>query len=98
MSADKESDQIRSADQIEIDLKRKRDELEQTVNELAGRLDPKALAQNAQDQAKEKANQAADKAKQFLGEAKEGNTQNIAILAGSALAFLGLVLLRKRRK
>lgn len=98
MSAATPEDQIRSAEQIDKDLKQKREELAATVNELAGRLDPKVLAQDAQDQAKEKANEAADKAKQFLEDAKNGNTQNIAVLAGSAAAVIALFFLRKHRK
>ena len=98
MSATKGEDQIRSADQIENDLKRKREELEQTVNELAGRLDPKNLAQDAQDQVKEKASEAADKAKDFFDEVKNGNLLNIAILSGSVLGSLGLLRRKLRHR
>ena len=98
MSATKGEDQIRSADQIEYDLKRKREELEQTVNELAGRLNPKNLAQDAQDQAKEKASEAADKAKDFFDEVKNGNLLNIAILSGAVLGSLGLLSRQLRHR
>ena len=98
MSATKGEDQIRSADQIENDLKRKREVLEQTVNELAGRLDPKNLAQDAQDQVKEKASEAADKAKDFFDEVKNGNLLNIAILSGAVLGSLGLLRRKLRHR
>ncbi|MGO1591279.1 MAG: DUF3618 domain-containing protein [Ancrocorticia sp.] len=98
MSPAKSEDQIRSAQQIENDLKRQREELANTVNELASRLDPKAIAQDAQDQAKEKANEAAEKARDFVDEVKSGNILYIGISAASALAGIGLIALRRRRK
>ena len=62
-SANIPEDKIRSAEQIEIDLQRKREELASTVNELAGRLDPKNLAKEASDQAKVKVAAFTDTAK-----------------------------------
>jgi len=97
VSPAKSGDEIRSAQQIENDIKRQREDLEQTVNELAGRLDPKNLAQDAQEQAKEKVTEAAGAAKDFLEEAKKGNLLNIAVLAGSAAACLGVVIRKARR-
>ena len=62
-SANIPEDKIRSAEQIEIDLQRKREELASTVNELASRLDPKNLAKEASDQAKVKVTAFTDNAK-----------------------------------
>ncbi|MCF2706081.1 DUF3618 domain-containing protein [Arcanobacterium haemolyticum] len=54
MSAPIDESKIRSAEQIEVDLKRTREEMAATVNELASRLDPKTLAKDAADQARDK--------------------------------------------
>ncbi|MFT3943796.1 MAG: DUF3618 domain-containing protein [Ancrocorticia sp.] len=62
-SANIPEDKIRSAEQIEIDLKRQREEIANTVNELAERLDPKNLAKEASDQAKVKVAEFTDTAK-----------------------------------
>jgi len=130
-SANIPEDKIRSAEQIEIDLHRKREELASTVNELADRLDPKNLAKEASDQAKvkvaaftdtakTKANEFADTAKtqassfaetaktqassfmdtakKTVGDAQNGDSRALGILAGSALALLGGIALILRRK
>ncbi len=73
-SANIPEDKIRSAEQIEVDLQRKREELASTVNELADRLDPKNLAKEASDQAKVKVaaftDTARTKANEFADTAK----------------------------
>lgn len=120
-SANIPEDKIRSAEQIEVDLQRKREELASTVNELADRLDPKNLAKEASDQAKVKvaaftdtartkanefadtaktqASSFADTAKKTVGEAQNGDSRALAILAGGTLALLGgLALLLRRKK
>ncbi len=109
-SANIPEDKIRSAEQIENDLQRTREELANTVNELAGRLDPKNLAKEASDQAKVKINAFTDTArtkassftetaKQTVDDAQNGDSRALAILAGGAAAVLtGITLLLRRKK
>jgi len=80
----------RSIEDIEAELRRTREEMTQTVNELAGRLDPKVVAKNAADQAKQKADTAANRVKALANDAKSGDLRAIGILAGSAVAVIGL--------
>lgn len=54
---------VRSAEQIEIDIARTRAALTATVDELSSRLDPKTLVSNATGQAKVKATAFASTAK-----------------------------------
>ncbi|MFT0847289.1 DUF3618 domain-containing protein [Actinomycetaceae bacterium L2_0104] len=103
-------DKIRSAEQIENDLKRTREDLAATVNELAGRLDPKNLAKEAGDQAKvkinaftntakEKATSFSEKAKRTVDDAKNGDARALAILGGGAAAVIaGIALVLRGRK
>ena len=88
----------RSVHDIEADLQRTRDELTNSVNELANRLDPKANVKAVTDSAKSKVSEFASKAKALPGDASEGDSSSIAILAGSAAtAGLALYLLIRRK-
>lgn len=109
-SANIPEDKIRSAEQIEVDLQHTREALANTVNELAGRLDPKNLVKEAGDQAKVKINAFTDSAKgrassfseaatQTVNDARNGDSRALAILAGASVAVLaGIAVLVKRRK
>lgn len=74
----------RSAADIEADLQRTRQELTEVVNELTTRLDPKANAKAAADQAKVKANEFVAKAKTVPADAQDGDASAIGILAAAA--------------
>ena len=110
---------VRSIAQIEADLQRTREEMAVTVNELAGRLDPKTLAKDAAEQAKEKASDlseaavekarafaftasefastASAKAKETIEDAKSGDSQALAYLAGAAAGVASLIAILARR-
>ncbi|WP_164505525.1 MULTISPECIES: DUF3618 domain-containing protein [unclassified Actinobaculum] len=83
----------RSIAQIEAELRRTREEMTQTVNELAGRLDPKVVAKAATDQAKKKAATATTRVKALVHDAKSGDLRAIGILAGSVVVVVGLGVL-----
>lgn len=79
----------RTAAEIEEDLRRSREELTRTVDEISGRLDPKRQAQAA-----------ADKGKAFVADVKSGEPRAVQIAAGVAAAVAGLVglaILRRNR-
>lgn len=78
----------RSAADIEADLQRTRQELTEIVDELATRVDPKANAKAAADQAKVKANEFAAKAKAVPTDASQGDTVAIGILVAAAATVL----------
>lgn len=84
----------RSVKDIEEELERTRLEMTATVNELAGRLDPKKLGKDAAESAKAKAKEAGDKAKEVLDDARHGDVKSIAIVAGAAAAAVGLIWLK----
>ncbi len=64
MSESLDESKVRSAEQIEHDLQRTREEMIATVNELANRLDPKTLAKDAAEQARDKVTTAAQTAQE----------------------------------
>lgn len=79
----------RSAAEIEDDLRRSREELTRTVDEISGRLDPKRQAQAA-----------ADKGRAFVDDVKQGEPRAVQIAAGVAAAvagIVGLAILRRNR-
>lgn len=81
----------RTPEQIEKDMQRVRDEMTATVNELAAKLDPKRLKEDAKTAASAKVNAAKEKAAGFFAAAKNGDRQAIGILAAAGTVILGLV-------
>ena len=63
-----------------------------TVNELAARLSPSNLANDAKQNVKAQFASATGKVKNLAGDAKGGDTKAIAILAAAALAVVGLIV------
>lgn len=88
----KDAEDKRSAAEIEKDLQRVREEMTATVNELAARLDPKRLKDDAKISAQQKLNQGKAKAQTLANDAAAGDTKSIAIIGGVALAVLGLIV------
>lgn len=80
----------RTAEQIEADLRRTREELTRTVDELAGRVDPRRHAAEAKDKAQAKATG-------FVDAVKSGDVKAIGAAVG-AVAALGLAIAVSRRK
>jgi len=79
----------RSAEEIEADLRRAREELTRTVDEITDRLDPKKQAQAA-----------ADKGRAFVDDVKAGEPRAVQIAAGVGAAIAGIVgiaILRRSR-
>lgn len=79
----------RTAAEIENDLRRTREELTRTVDEISGKLDPKKQAQAA-----------ADKGRAFVDEVKAGEPRAVQIAAGVGAAIAGIVglaILRRNR-
>ena len=95
---------------IEAQLAQKRAELSDSINELAGMLEPKRLgnlakkqaleaAAQAKEQALEKAGQAKASAMALVDDVRAGDTRAIAIVGGVALGLtLAVVLLAARRR
>lgn len=90
MSADKPETRKRTAAEIEADLRRAREELTRTVDEISGRVDPRKQAQEA-----------ADRGKQFLEDVKAGEPQAVKIAAGVAAVIItviaGIAIARRGR-
>lgn len=79
----------RTAAEIEADLRRSREELTRTVDEISDRIDPKKQAQAA-----------ADKGRAFVDDVKAGEPRAVQIAAGIGAAVAGIVgiaLLRRNR-
>lgn len=79
----------RTAAEIEEDLRRRREELTRTVDEISDRVDPRRQAQAA-----------ADKGRAFVDDVKAGEPRAVQIAAGVAAAVagvLGLAILRRNR-
>lgn len=91
-SAPKDAEDKRSAEEIQKDIERVREEMTATVNELAARLDPKLLAADAKMAAKEKVDLTKVKAQALASDAAAGDTKSIAIIGGVALAVAGLIV------
>ena len=92
--APRDAEDKRSAAEIERDIERVREELTATVDELAGRLSPDRLKQDLKAGAQEKLGAGKAKAQALVTDAKAGDKKAIGILAGSAAAVLGLVLIK----
>ncbi|VEI13582.1 DUF3618 domain-containing protein [Trueperella bialowiezensis] len=84
----------RSAAEVAADLERVRDEMTETVNELAARLHPDTLKEEATSFAKDKAAEGKVLFADFVEKVKAGDRQSIAIVAGAALG-LAIIVLRK---
>lgn len=84
----------RTATEVEKDLQRVREELTATVNELAGKLHPDNLKQEARSFAEAKFAERKEQAMGLVGDAKEGDKRALAIL-GSVVAVLALCVIRK---
>lgn len=88
----------RSADQIEADLARTREELAATIDALADKVSPKLQAARAAEHAKAKAASVSDAAKGFAGNVAHGKPKAIAVVAAVlGLAAGAIVLAAKRR-
>ena len=81
------------AQNLDIQLAQMREELSNTVNELAGRFTPEYLGGEAKKKAQEKVEDAKDSARNLLGEALSGDKRAVAILGGIAA---GAVLILAR--
>lgn len=93
---------------IEAQLAQIRAELSESINELAGMLDPKKLGEQAKeqalekvglakDQALEKVSQAKSSAMGLIDDARAGDTRAMAIVAGTAIGLtLAIGLLASR--
>ena len=88
MSTDQQQPK-RSAAEIEADLRRTREELTRTVDEISDRLDPRRQAQAA-----------ADKGRAFVEDVRAGEPRAVQIAGGVLAAIAGLVgiaILRRSR-
>ena len=82
---------------IEAQLAQIRAELSESINELAGMLDPKKLGEQAKEQALEKVGQAKSSAMGLIDDARAGDTRAMAIVAGTAIGLtLAVGLLASR--
>lgn len=89
--APKDAEDKRSAAEIQKDIERVRDEMTATVNELAARLDPKSLANDAKATAKLKVDESKVRAQALANDAAAGDTKSIAIIGGVALGVAALI-------
>lgn len=88
MSTDQQQPK-RSAAEIEADLRRTREELTRTVDEISDRLDLRRQAQAA-----------ADKGRAFVEDVRAGEPRAVQIAGGALAAIAGLVgiaILRRSR-
>lgn len=92
--APKGIEDTRTAEQIDADMNRVREELTATVNELAGRLHPDNLKEEARAYAEDKLNQGKEQAMGLVDDAKAGDTKALAII-GSAIAVVAIFVIRK---
>jgi hypothetical protein len=79
----------RTAAEIEDDLRRRREELTRTVDEISDKVDPRRQAQAA-----------ADKGRAFVEDVKAGEPRAVQIAAGVAAAvagIIGITILRRSR-
>ena len=83
---------------IDAQLMQMRTELTDTVNELAGKLDPQKLQDQAKEQALEKVEKVKASVTDLVQDALAGDLKAIGIAAGSVLGTIGvLVRLIKHR-
>ncbi|QOR47996.1 DUF3618 domain-containing protein [Trueperella pecoris] len=84
----------RTAEEVEKDLQRVREELTATVNELAGKLHPDNLKEEARAYTQAKFGERKEQAMGLVADAKSGDKRALAIL-GTAVAVVALFALRK---
>ena len=96
--SNKPNDDDKDIEQIEANLAATRESMTVTVNELAARLSPSALAEDAKEQVKVKASIAADAVKDVVADAKRGDRRALAIVGGTAAAFVGVLALKLARR
>lgn len=80
-----------SPQDIDAQLAQMRSELTETVNELASRLDPKKLGDQAKDQAMEKVEKAKEYSLETIRDAIAGDLKAIGIVAGTVVGVLGII-------
>ncbi len=89
MSEQQPETRKRSAAEIEADLRRHREDLTSTVDQISDRIDPRRQAQVA-----------ADKGKAFVDDVKAGEPRAVQIAGGVLAAVAGIVgvaILRRNR-
>lgn len=82
----------RSAEEVQRDIERVREELTATVNELAAKLDPQVLKEDVKAAAAEKIEAGKAKAQALAHDAAAGDTKAIGIIAGVALGVAALIV------
>lgn len=94
------SDKPRTVEEIEAEIQRTRLAMQSTVDELTGRLDPRAQAKSLADKAKVTARDLSRKAQTTVEEAKAGDPNALAKLASVAtgVAVLGGLLVWRSRR
>lgn len=85
----------RSPQEIEADLEQVRRELEATVNELAERLSPAQLAQDAKTKAMKSVQQTGAKLREFADALVNLDPRALKIAGGALLTLLAWKILRK---
>ncbi|MFC5369628.1 DUF3618 domain-containing protein [Arcanobacterium bovis] len=93
-----EGEDTRTAEQIESDLQRIRLELTATVDELAARLDPKNLQEEAKAKAQDTFAKASTNARNFMDAVANGDPKALKIFGGIVAAVLGLVITKLIRR
>lgn len=89
MSTEQPETRKRTAEEIEADLRRHREDLTRTVDEISGRLDPRRQVEEA-----------SDKLRGFVDDVKAGEPRAVQIVGAAAAtvaAIVGLALLRRNR-
>ncbi|OCW60625.1 DUF3618 domain-containing protein [Trueperella bernardiae] len=92
--APKGIEDTRTADEVDADMQRVREELTATVNELAGKLHPDNLKEEARAYAEERLSQGKEQALGLVDDAKAGDKKALAII-GTTLAVVALFVIRK---
>ncbi len=92
------NDDDKDIQQIQANLVATRESMTATVNELAARLNPSALAGDAKEQVKAKASHAAETVKGVVSDAKRGDRRALAIVGGTAAAAVGVLALKFARR
>ena len=96
--SNKPNDDDKDIEQIEANLAATRESMTATVNELAARLNPSTLAEDAKEQVKVKASIAADAVKDVVADAKRGDRRALAIVGGTTAVVVGLLALKIVRR
>lgn len=89
MTSDEQTTRKRTAAEIEADLRRNREELTRTVDQISDKIDPRAQLKAAGDAGKD-----------FVEDVKAGEPRAVQIAGGVAAAVagvVGLILVRRNR-